>query len=124
MFLWPSRRASSLAIATMTMVTVSLAWAGRQRQTFAPHELNNHDAPAPILWSTPALSHMPLNLESAEERDLRVTVVAKHLEQPWSLAFLPDGSILVTERVGRLRVIHNGKVDHEPVEGVPPVQTG
>jgi glucose/arabinose dehydrogenase len=67
---------------------------------------------------------MPLNLESAEERDLRVTLVAKHLEQPWSVAFLPDGSILVTERVGRLRVIRNGTLDSKPVDGVPQVQTG
>ena len=36
---------------------------------------------------------------------LRVTTVARGLENPWALAFLPDGRMLVTERPGRMRVI-------------------
>lgn len=43
------------------------------------------------------------------------------LEEPWSLAFLPDGRLLVSERAGRLRIVtRNGQVS-EPVAGVPPV---
>jgi len=38
----------------------------------------------------------------------RVTEIAKGLDHPWSMAFLPDGSLLVTERVGRLRLIKGG----------------
>jgi glucose/arabinose dehydrogenase len=53
-----------------------------------------------------------------------VVVVAKHLEQPWSAAFLPDGEILVTERAGRLRIVRDGKLERDPVAGVPLVQTG
>lgn len=45
-----------------------------------------------------------------------VSVVATGLEIPWALAFLPDGSILVTERPGRLRVIDkDGKLNPKPV---------
>ena len=51
----------------------------------------------------------------------RTTTVAEGLATPFSLAFLPDGSMLLTERAGRLRVIRDGTLDPEPVEGVPPV---
>ncbi len=51
----------------------------------------------------------------------RVAVVAEGLAFPWSLAFLPDGSMLVTERAGRLRVIEQGQLRAAPVAGVPAV---
>jgi glucose/arabinose dehydrogenase len=110
----------------LVAVTVFLVTAGRaqQRQTFAPHELNKGDAPAPIEWSPPDLPRRSVELESAEERKLKVVVVAKHLEQPWSVAFLPDGSMLVTERAGRLRLVKDGALQDAPVDGVPRVQPG
>ncbi len=45
----------------------------------------------------------------------RVEVVVKHLEIPWSMAFTPDGRLLVTERPGRVRLIENGKLRPEPL---------
>ncbi len=56
----------------------------------------------------------------------RVETVATGLVHPWSLAFLPGGGLLVTERPGRLRLIESGadgrlKLRAEPVAGVPPV---
>lgn len=45
--------------------------------------------------------------------------VADGLEHPWSLAFLPDGSMLVTERAGRLRTIKNGRLLPQAIEGLP-----
>ena len=74
-----------------------------RKATLAPHELHEGDAPPPIVWEPPSLPDS-MHLESAEERQLRVVVMAKGLEQPWSLAFLPDGAMLVTERSGRLRI--------------------
>src|SRR5450432_1239798 len=53
-----------------------------------------------------------------------VTEIAKGLDHPWSMAFLPDGSILVTERVGRLRLIKGGSLTLQPIAGVPAVHTG
>ena len=54
----------------------------------------------------------------------KVTEIAKGLDHPWSMAFLPDGSMLVTERVGRLRLIKDGSLRPEPIGGVPAVHTG
>jgi glucose/arabinose dehydrogenase len=54
----------------------------------------------------------------------RLVELAAGLDHPWSLAFLPDGAILVTERVGRLRVIRNGQLESKSVPGVPAVLSG
>jgi aldose sugar dehydrogenase len=116
-------RAALFGATILALLGASAGWA-QLRQTFAPHEMNSREGPAPIVWDTPALPHMPLRLDSAEEHRLRVVAIARHLEQPWSVAFLPDESMLVTERVGRLRVIRKGNLEREPVEGVPVVQTG
>src|SRR6185436_1119890 len=55
---------------------------------------------------------------------IRVAVVTKGLAHPWSLAWLPDGDMLVTERAGRLRIIRNGVLAPQPIDGVPTVQAG
>ena len=47
--------------------------------------------------------------------------MAAGLVNPWSLTFLPDGDILVTERSGRLRIVRAGVLDPEPIDGVPEV---
>lgn len=52
---------------------------------------------------------------------LNVETLADGLVNPWSVAFLPDGMILVSERPGRIRVIENGALRAEPVEGTPEV---
>jgi aldose sugar dehydrogenase len=45
----------------------------------------------------------------------------KGLSRPFSLAFLPDGNMLVTERGGSLRLVRNGVVDPRPIAGMPEV---
>jgi len=53
--------------------------------------------------------------------DYRVVTVAEGLIHPWSMAFLPDGDLLVTEKPGRLRIVRNGRLLETPVAGLPPV---
>ena len=57
----------------------------------------------------------------SEEHAFRVVTVTSGLDHPWGLAFLPDGRMLVTERPGRLRTVTAGRLDPEPVAGVPRV---
>ena len=69
------------------------------------------------------LGNGPFVFDTAEQPKIRVTVVTKGLSHPWSLAFLPDGAMLIAERPGRLRVVRNGKLDPTPIAGVPRVRT-
>jgi len=61
---------------------------------------------------------------SADTLRVSVETVAHGLEHPWSLAFLPDGSRLVTERQGRLRHVSAQGVLSPPVSGLPAIVTG
>jgi glucose/arabinose dehydrogenase len=53
--------------------------------------------------------------------DYRLVTVAANLVQPWSVATLPDGDVLITERPGRLRIVRKGALLPTPVDGVPAV---
>ena len=79
----------------------------------------------PANWPNPPLPDGPIRIQSAlnQHRELQVFVL-KGFNQPWSMAWLPDGTMLVTERGGRLRVVRNWVLDPTPVAGVPPVQAG
>ena len=55
--------------------------------------------------------------------DYRVVTVVDALVQPWSIAFLPNGDWLITERPGRLRIVRNGNLLPQAVEGTPKVFT-
>jgi aldose sugar dehydrogenase len=70
---------------------------------------------------SPPLGSGPWVYSTFEQRDIKVSVVTTGLSHPWSLAFLPDGSILITERAGRLRILRNGVLDPTPVAGTPQV---
>ena len=77
----------------------------------------------PIGVPVPALGTGPFVFDTAEQHKIRVTVVTKGLVHPWSLVFLPDGSMLVTERPGRIRVVRGGLLDPKPIVGVPVART-
>ncbi len=67
---------------------------------------------------TPPLPN-PLPIMGTSEQRVRA-VALKGLQFPWAMAFLPDGDILVTERPGRLRRVHNFTLDPQPISGIPP----
>lgn len=76
-------------------------------------------AAVPGSFATPAAAQDDV-LRSAEH-DYRVVTVAEGLVHPWSIAFLPGGDMLITERPGRLRVVRDGRLLPDPVAGVPEV---
>lgn len=67
------------------------------------------------------LSGVTAQTYESEYYRLRVTTVAAGLERPWSLAWLPDGRMLVTERPGQLRIVSADGTVSDPVRGVPEV---
>ena len=67
----------------------------------------------------PALPDQPWEYQTANAK-IRVRVLTAGLENPWSLEFLPDASILITERNGRLRHFKDGVLSG-PVPGLPAV---
>jgi glucose/arabinose dehydrogenase len=74
---------------------------------------------APLGLSGRKLPDKTLEFDTAEGQKIRVVIVTRALEYPWALAFLPDGTMLSTERAGRLRVIRHGVLDPQPVAGGP-----
>jgi glucose/arabinose dehydrogenase len=83
--------------------TVPAALAGLFADTSA------REGPAPVSGDVP------------EATGWRTEVVVSGLVHPWAVAWLPDGSALITERPGRLRLVRDGTLDPRPVGGLPPV---
>lgn len=82
------------------------------------------EAPAPPPGPPPfqgtELAAGPWSFDTAQA-DIEVEVLARGLDHPWSLAFLPDGAMLITERPGRLRLVRDGVLDPTPILGLPAV---
>lgn len=70
--------------------------------------------------AVPAIARGQEILKSSKA-NYRLVTLTRNLEQPWSIAFLPGGRILVTERPGRLRLFANGRLERAPLGGVPKV---
>jgi glucose/arabinose dehydrogenase/pyrrolidone-carboxylate peptidase len=59
--------------------------------------------------------------ELQSTKDYYISTIAKGLDHPWSMAFLSDKRILVTERIGRLRLIKNGQLIEQAITGLPEI---
>jgi glucose/arabinose dehydrogenase len=108
------RRSACLAAGLLAIIFVGQTGSAQQTVPF-----NGTIPVAPLGLSARPLPDAPVEFDTAEGQGIRVVVVTKALEYPWSLAFLPDGAMLVTERAGRLRIIRNGVLDPAPVAGAP-----
>ncbi|CAN5755579.1 PQQ-dependent sugar dehydrogenase [soil metagenome] len=72
--------------------------------------------------NTRAAAERDTSRDPSQGHDYRVVTVVDGLVHPWSMAFLPGGDMLVTERPGRLRLVRNGVLQPEPIAGVPAVR--
>jgi aldose sugar dehydrogenase len=105
-----------LAAATALALCASLAERANAQQTVP---FADGVPVAPVGLSDQPLPKGPFVYRTAEEQTVRVSVVARDLEYPYSLAFLPSGELLFTERPGRLRIIRNGVLEPRPIAGGP-----
>ena len=108
------RPVTTALVALALAALMSRAGTGQQTVPF-----RNNIPVAPLGLAGRPLPDKPLEIDTAEGMRVRVVVVTKALVNPWSIGFLPDGTALVTEREGRLRVIRNGTLDPQPVAGAP-----
>ena len=65
----------------------------------------------------------PSTVASTNSTKFKQTTVVEGLERPWSMAWLPDGTMLVTEKAGRLRLIREGQLLPTPIAGLPEVMS-
>jgi aldose sugar dehydrogenase len=73
---------------------------------------------ASLGWSVASRAQPP----GPPGEQFKVVTVVEGLKNPWSMAWLPNGDMLVTERGGTLRIVRNGKLLPDPVPGVPAVR--
>lgn len=98
------------------------AGGGRQGQGAGPAR-GGATAPPPIQWSTPPAPTTTMAIDTGVQHMVWV-VPTRGFVQPWSMAFLPDGAILITERPGCLRIVRGGALDPRHISGLPPIQAG
>jgi glucose/arabinose dehydrogenase len=116
----PGRSVRAIATAMTCLAVAAIGLAQQSKYPYPTSRDFAGVAPPPILWPSPPLGDGPFLLETAQQK-IRVVVVTKGLSHPWSVAFLPDGNMLITERVGRLRLVRDGALDPTPIASVPKV---
>ena len=101
-----------LAVAALAALVAPLA-----AQQDVPMRNNTPVAPQGI--KIPPLPETPVRYETAEGQTIKVSVYARGFQNPWSMAFVSDDTILVAERGGAIKAVRNGVVDPTPVQGGP-----
>lgn len=78
------------------------------------------------LWVTAGCGNAAENKQvRSEKHSFNVVTLVESLDHPWSIAWLPDGRMLVTERSGRLRIVSKDfKLDPKAIEGLPKIVVG
>ncbi len=107
---------STAALVAILAATLSTIQPGHAQQTVP---FANGVPVAPTGLADLPLGKGPFTYKTAEQQDIRVSVLARGLEYPYSMAFLPTGELLFTTRSGQLRIIRNGVLDPTPIPGGP-----
>jgi len=102
----PAAPSRTLCLAALGLASVALTGCG-----------NSGAAPGP----TPGPDVGAADVLQTAFHDFRVVEVADGLVNPFSMAFTPEGDLLVTERPGRLRIIRDGTLLPDSVQGLPPI---
>jgi aldose sugar dehydrogenase len=121
------QRINAAAIA-LTVITISVTLAqspprgGQAGQGAAPGGRGGAPRGGGIFPRVPSLP-FPAAAQTIEtiHQKIRVVPYVRGLDTPWSIAFLPNGDMLVTEKAGRLRVVRNGTLVAQPISGTPQV---
>jgi glucose/arabinose dehydrogenase len=75
-----------------------------------------------LVYSTVFVANNHADMQDDSAANIKTVIVTDGLDHPWSMVFLPDGRILVTERGGRLRMIENGVLKPKPIGGLPKIK--
>lgn len=106
------------SLPVLRALIVGLTLVGCTSSATAPSDATPPDE----VSSNPSLLAVPSeSAELAQAPTPRPVTLVESLEHPWGLTWLPDGTLLVTERPGRLRIIKDGVLDPTPVGGLPEV---
>ena len=69
--------------------------------------------------TTSAIATSNPNKKESSSSSFKQVTIAKDLERPWGMAWLPDGAILITERVGRVKILRNGTLEQIAIANIP-----